>query len=52
MDKCAIVEKRIVEAPVDGLESLVGKLALLWNAGQIHAPPLRQVLDFLAEPTP
>ena len=44
------------EAPVDGLESIAGKLALLWNVDQpvpTGGPylALRTVLDFLAGQT-
>ena len=55
MDECCAIEQRIAEAPVDGLESLVGKLALLWNVDKPQAglpfDALQTVLEFLAEQT-
>ncbi len=56
IDECRAIEQRIAEAPVDGLESLVGKLAIVWNADQIltgttPGRALLTALDFLAEQT-
>lgn len=56
MDECRAIEERIAEAPIDGLESLVGKLALIWSGAEVStgSPPsiaLLTVLDFLAEQT-
>ena len=56
MDECTAVEQQIVEAPIDGLESIVGKLALVWSTdwANVDSKPglaMRTVLDFLAEQT-
>ena len=55
-EECLAVEARIVEAPIDGLESIIGKLALTWSTdwANIDSNPglaMRSVLDFLAEQT-
>ena len=55
-DECIAIEVQISEAPVDGLESIIGKLALIWSTdwANVHSRSgvaMRTVLDFLAEQT-
>ena len=55
-DECLVIEARIAEAPIDGLESILGKLALIWstdwaNVDSMPGLALRSVLDFLAGQT-
>ena len=55
-EECVAIEVRISEAPVDGLESIIGKLALIWatdwaNVYSRSGVAIRTVLDFLAEQT-
>ena len=51
------IECQIAEAPINGLESLIAKLAIIWNTdrGWIGSDPrsiaLSSVLDFLAGET-